>query len=84
MTAANLIEQDLEAIGLNIIKKQQIWQRILAKVNSGDYHLAMIGLAFNVIPHQSSYWSVESLNYANINDEHLESLIAEGRALTSF
>ncbi|MBG9984044.1 ABC transporter substrate-binding protein [Aerococcaceae bacterium DSM 111022] len=84
MTAANLIEQDLEAIGLNIRQETADFATHLAKVNSGDYHLAMIGLAFNVDPDQSSYWSVESLNYANINDEHLESLIAEGRALTSF
>lgn len=84
MTAANLIEQDLEAIGLNIRQETADFATHLSNVSKGDYQLGMMGLAFNVDPDQTSYWGKGSNNYANINDDHLEDILAQGRELTSF
>lgn len=84
MTAANLIEQDLEAIGLTVTQQTADFATHLANVTQGDYQLAMIGLAFNIDPDQTSYWGSGSINHANIDDETLEGILAQGRELTSF
>lgn len=84
MNAANLIQQDLEAIGLKITQTSADFATTVAGVNSGDFDLAMMGLALNVDPDQSSYWSASGSNQLNIDDPELEALINEGTALTSF
>lgn len=84
MTAANLIEQDLEALGLNVRQEITDFATHLANVTKGDYEIAMLGLAFNVDPDQASYWSKDSTNHARIDDDTLEDLMARGRELTSF
>lgn len=84
MTSASLIEQDLEAIGLNIRQETADFATHLANVGNGDYELALLSLAFNVDPDQSSYWASTSTNYARLNDEKLEALMLEGKSLTSF
>ncbi|WP_338488882.1 ABC transporter substrate-binding protein [Ruoffia tabacinasalis] len=84
MTSASLIEQDLEAIGLNVRQITADFATHLSNVGKGDYQLALLSLAFNVDPDQSSYWSKSSINYAQLNDDHLEDLMLRGKTLTSF
>lgn len=84
MNAANLIEQDLEAIGLNVVQTSADFTTHAANVTAGDYDLAMMGLALNVDPDQSSYWSAAGSNQVNINDPELEQLINQGAAQTNF
>lgn len=84
MTSASLIEQDLEAVGLNIRQETADFATHLANVGKGEYELALLSLAFNVDPDQSSYWSATSNNYSQLNDDKLEALMHEGKSLTSF
>lgn len=84
MNAANLIEQDLEAIGLNVVQTSADFTTHAASVTAGDYDLAMMGLALNVDPDQSSYWAAAGTNQVNINDPELEQLINQGAAQTNF
>ncbi|RPA61004.1 ABC transporter substrate-binding protein [Aerococcus agrisoli] len=84
MNAANLIEQDLEAIGLDIVQTSADFTTHAANVAAGDYDLAMMGQALNVDPDQSSYWASTGSNTLNIDDPVLDELITEGSTLTSF
>lgn len=82
--AANLIEQYLEAIGLNIRQESFDFATHLANMNADDYDFGMIGLAFNTDPDQYSYWGSLSTNYGNLNDAYLDELLESGTAATSF
>ncbi|MFE2777283.1 MULTISPECIES: ABC transporter substrate-binding protein [Lactobacillales] len=84
MNAANLIEQDLEAIGLDVVQTSADFTTHAANVSAGDYDLAMMGLALNVDPDQGSYWSSSGSNQVNINDPELDQLINKGASQTSF
>ncbi|OYQ67273.1 ABC transporter substrate-binding protein [Aerococcus sp. 1KP-2016] len=84
MNAANLIEQDLEAIGLDIVQTSADFTTHAANVAAGDYDLAMMGQALNVDPDQSSYWASTGSNTLNIDDPTLDELITKGSTLTSF
>ncbi len=82
--SANLIEQYLEAAGFNIKQVSYDFVTALANVRKGDYQLGLIGIPLNSDPDVSYLWSTTgSTNLARTNDSKLESLLAEGKSLTS-
>lgn len=83
--SANLIEHDLESIGLNVTQTNYDFPTALETAGEGDYDLLMIGFSFNVDPDLSSYFSSNGAsNYGRLNSPELDELLAEGQALTSF
>lgn len=84
--SANLIEQDLEAIGLNVVQTTYDFPTVLATVKDPEkYDLCLIGFAYTVDPNVSTYYaSTGAMNFSKINDAHLDELFAKGTQLTSF
>lgn len=84
--SANLIEQDLEAIGLNVVQTTYDFPTVLATIKDIDsYDLCLIGFAYTVDPDVSTYFATGgSMNLSQISDPKLDELFAEGTQLTSF
>lgn len=82
--SASLIEQNLEAIGLQVEQVTYDFPTTLANAKEGNYELALMGYAFQVDPDVSMYAkSTGTSNYSRMNDSKLDELLAEGTTLTS-
>ena len=83
--SAHLIQQDLEAIGLKIKQTTYDFPTVMATVKTHEFDLCLIGFGYTVEPDMSVYYaSTGSMNFGQINDEHLDELIVKGTSLTSF
>ena len=80
--SADLIQQDLQAVGLNIKIQKFDFPTHLTKTRSGDYQLALLGFAFTIDPDASSYFVPGgSNNFTKTDDPKLTELFAKGAAL---
>lgn len=83
--SANLIEQDLEAIGLKVTQTTLDFPTVMATVKTHDFDMCLMGFGYTVEPDMSTYYaSTGSMNFGQINDAHLDELIEKGTSLTSF
>lgn len=83
--SANLIEQNLEAVGLNVVQTTYDAPTALDAAKQGEYDLLLMGFTFNVDPDISNYYaSGGASNYGRINSPELDELLQEGKTLTSF
>lgn len=81
--SANLIEQDLEAVGFTVEQVTYDFPTTLEKARSGDYDLYLGGIAVPVDPDLTSYFgSAGSSNYAQINSPEIDALLEQGKAET--
>ena len=83
--SANLIEQDLEAIGLKVTQTTFDFPTVMATVKTYDFDMCLMGFGYTVEPDMSTYYaSTGPMNFGQINDSHLDELIEKGTSLTSF
>jgi peptide/nickel transport system substrate-binding protein len=83
--SANLIEQDLEAIGLKVTQTTFDFPTVMATVKTYDFDMCLMGFGYTVEPDMSTYYaSTGSMNFGQIHDAHLDELIEKGTSLTSF
>ncbi len=82
--SADLIQQDLKAIGLNVKQQKMDFPTLLGKARKGDYQMILIGYGLTVDPDYSSYFVPGgSNNYAHTDDPKLTQMMLDAAALTS-
>ena len=82
--SADLIQQDLTAIGLKVKQEKLDFPTLLAKANKGDYEMILIGYGLTVDPDYSSYFVPGgSNNYAHTNDPKLTDMFTKAAVMTS-
>ena len=82
--SADLIQQDLKAIGLNVKQQKMDFPTLLAKARKGEYQMILIGYGLTVDPDYSSYFVPGgSNNYAHTNDAKLTKMMLDAAAMTS-
>jgi peptide/nickel transport system substrate-binding protein len=82
--SADLIQQDLKAIGLNVKQQKMDFPTLLGKARKGDYQMILIGYGLTVDPDYSSYFVPGgSNNYAHTKDAKLEKMMLDAAAMTS-
>jgi peptide/nickel transport system substrate-binding protein len=82
--SADLIQQDLTAIGLKVKQQKLDFPTLLAKAKKGDYELLLLGYGLTVDPDYSSYFVPGgSNNYAQVNDPKLTEMFNKAAVMTS-
>lgn len=82
--SANLIQQNLEKAGFKVKQVSYDFPTALAKIKSGDYELALLGLSLNSDPDQSYlYTKSGSMDFGNVNDAKLTKMYDEGLTETN-
>lgn len=82
--SADLIQQDLKAIGLNVKQEKLDFPTLLARSRKGDYQMLLIGYGLTVDPDYSSYFVPGgSNNYAHTDDPKLTKMMLDAAAMTS-
>ncbi len=82
--SADLIQQDLKAIGLNVKQQKMDFPTLLAKARKGEYQMILIGYGLTVDPDYSSYFVPGgSNNYAHTSDAKLTKMMLDAAAMTS-
>ena len=82
--SADLIQQDLTAIGLTVKLEKLDFPTLLAKSRKADFDMLLIGLVPTVDPDYSSYFIPgASNNYAHINDPKLTEMMLAAASMTS-
>ena len=82
--SADLIQQDLKAIGLNVKQQKMDFPSLLAKARKGEYQMILIGYGLTVDPDYSSYFVPGgSNNYSHTNDAKLTKMMLDAAAMTS-
>lgn len=81
--SANLIEQDLEAIGLTVEQVTYDFPTTLEKARAADYDIYLGGIAVPVDPDMTSYFSSSgSSNYTQIENKEIDALLEQGKSET--
>lgn len=82
--SADLIQQDLKAIGLNVKQEKLDFPTLLARARKGDYQMLLIGYGLTVDPDYGSYFLPGgSNNYAHTDDAKLTKMMLNAAAMTS-
>lgn len=82
--SADLIQQDLKAIGLNVKQEKVDFPTLLAKSRKGDFQMILIGYGLTVDPDYSSYFVPGgSNNYAHTDDPKLTKMMLDAANMTS-
>lgn len=82
--SADLIQQDLKAIGLNVKQEKVDFPTLLAKSRKGDFQMILIGYGLTVDPDYSSYFVPGgSNNYAHTDDSKLTKMMLDAANMTS-
>jgi len=82
--SADLIQQDLKAIGLNVKQQKLDFPTVLGNAKKGDYELLLLGYGVTVDPDYSSYFIPGgSNNYPHTNDPKLTNMMLKAAAITS-
>ncbi|MFL2106339.1 ABC transporter substrate-binding protein [Desemzia sp. FAM 23991] len=81
--SANLIEQDLEAVGFIVEQITYDFPTTLEKARAGEYDLYLGGIAVPVDPDMTTYFgSAGSSNYPSIQNEEIDNLLEQGNSET--
>lgn len=79
--SANIIVQNLEAIGLNVEQSNVDFPTLLSMAQSGDYDMLLVGNSFNVDPDMTPMLGSEGAsNYMNYASAENDDLLARGAA----
>ena len=82
--SADLIQQDLQAIGLQIKQEKVDFPTLLARARKGDYQMILIGYGLSFDPDYSSYFVPGgSNNYAHTNDPKVTKMLLDAAAMVS-
>ncbi|QQP70770.1 ABC transporter substrate-binding protein [Carnobacterium sp. CS13] len=82
---ANLIEQDLKAVGFNVVQTTYDFPTTLELAQKGEYDLMLMGYAFTVDPDVSTYFASHGAsNYSSYNDPESDALLEAGKKATTF
>jgi len=82
--SADLIQQDLKAIGLNVKQQKMDFPTVLANSRKGDFQMMLIGYGLTVDPDYSSYFVPGgSNNFAHTDDPKLTKMMLDAAAMTS-
>lgn len=82
--SADLIQQDLQAIGLNVKIQKFDFPTQLTKARTGDYQLALLGYGYAIDPDESSYYVPGGgSNFSQTDDPVLTQMFANASTLTS-
>lgn len=81
--SANLIEQDLEAVGFTVEQVTYDFPTTLEKARAGDYDLYLGGIAVPVDPDLTTYFSsAGSSNYTQLKSPEIDALLEQGKSET--
>lgn len=81
--SADLIQQDLTAIGLKVKLEKLDFPTLLSRARKGDYEMLLIGYVPPVDPDYSSYFLPgASSNFAHTDDPKLSKMLTEAAAMT--
>lgn len=81
--SANLIEQDLEAVGFTVEQVTYDFPTTMDKARASEYDLYLAGIAVPVDPDMTSYFgSMGSSNYTLVNSPEIDALLEQGKAET--
>ena len=81
--SANLIEQDLEAVGFTVEQVTYDFPTTLEKARAADYDLYLGGIVVPVDPDLTSYFGAAGgSNYAHLNDPEVNALLEAGKSET--
>ncbi|WP_301172874.1 ABC transporter substrate-binding protein [Brevibacillus nitrificans] len=79
--SADILTQNLKAIGLKVKVSTFDFPTIMQKAKAGDYELLLMGLTFTLDPEVSSlYSSIGSFNFMNYNNPKVDELLLKGKA----
>lgn len=82
--SADLIQQDLQAVGLKVQIQKFDFPTHLGKMKKGDYELGLLGFGSSIDPDVSSYLVPGGANnYSHTNDPVLTEMFAKAATLTS-
>ncbi len=82
--SADLIQQDLKAIGLNVKQEKVDFPTLLSKARKGDYQMILIGYGLLVDPDYSNYFIPGgSNNYAHTNDPKVTDMMLKAATMTN-
>ncbi|MCH4168431.1 MAG: ABC transporter substrate-binding protein [Streptococcaceae bacterium] len=76
--SANLIQQNLEAVGLKVKQETFDFPTTFAKIKAGETELSLVGLNFTSDPDLSIYWSTYGTQISHIQDTYIDQLWQEG------
>ena len=83
--SADLIQQDLKAIGVKLKLEKMDFPTLIAHARKGDYDMLLMGTAQAAEPDYTAFFAPGSLsNYSQTNDPKLMKMFEEGRTLTDF
>ena len=83
--SADLIQQNLKAIGLTVELQKLDFPTMHSRAMKGDFEMLLIGLTQPADPDYSNYYMPGSAgNYSHTNDAKLTALLNEGAAKTDF
>lgn len=81
--SANLIEQDLEAVGFIVEQVTYDFPTTLEKARAADYDLYLGGIGVPVDPDLTSYFgAVGASNHSKLDDPEIEALLEAGKVET--
>lgn len=79
--SADLIQQNLAAIGLKVKLQKMDFPTVIGNARKGNFDMLLIGLAPSIDPDHAAYYSKGSANnYAVCDDPKLSAMFAEGMA----
>lgn len=79
--SADIILQNLQAIGLNVQESKYDFPTVLSMGQSGDFDLLLIGFSFNVDPDVTTlYGPGSTYNYTGWESEEATALLDQGKA----
>lgn len=83
--SADIIQQNLKAIGLNVELQKLDFPTMHARAMKGDFEMLLIGLAISADPDYSNYYTPGSAgNYSHTDDAKLNELFTAGATKTDF
>ncbi|QRG70589.1 oligopeptide-binding protein AppA [Brevibacillus choshinensis] len=79
--SADILTQNLQAIGLKVKVTTYDFPTIMQKAKAGDYELLLMGLTFTLDPEVSSlYSSIGSFNFMKYKNPKVDELLLKGKA----
>ena len=83
--SADLIQQNLQAIGLNVKQQKLDFPTVLANAKKGDYELMLLGYALTIDPDYSQYFVPGAgSNFGHTDDAKLTEMMTNAALLPNF
>ncbi len=83
--SADLIQQNLQALGLNVVQQKLDFPTVLANANKGDYELMLLGYALTIDPDYSQYFVPGGgSNFGHTDDPVLTEMMSNAALMDNF